>query len=210
MVFIEVVCEGWYNTFQQTITYLERIVSNMDKRPEFGKYRTLVSGIIISIFAAILLFAGVVVLIGGLINNKDGSIELAGYYGLGCIVLSAFLFIISSIAEDIHYQRYLKDFDVDEAIYYHTQSLQRLESIERLLMNQQYQMPTQNNYTGPIPELQYMQPQYETEPEPEEAEKPAPDKKVRYKEKTPKQHEVESYEDDSFDYKAQYKRPESK
>ena len=118
--------------------------------PEMKKYKSLVSATIIGVVAALLLFFGIIILIGGIANSSssksDAVLGLTGAsLGIAMIVSSAFLFVISNIAEDIHFQTYLKDYSLAETQYYHDVSLYELESIKNLLSGQQGTQPEANS-----------------------------------------------------------------
>ena len=125
--------------------------------PEMKKYKSLVSATIISVLAVLLLLFGVIVLIAGIANSSssksDAVLGLTGTsLGITMIVSSAFLFVISNIAEDIHFQTYLKDYSLEEMQYYHDVSLYELESIKNLLSEQQGAQPTPTDQAKPVKE----------------------------------------------------------
>ena len=122
--------------------------------PEEKKYKSLVSATIISILAALLLIFGVIALVAGIANSSssksDAVFGLTGTsLGIALIVSSAFLFVISNIAEDIHFQTYLKDYSLAETQYYHDVSLYELESIKNLLAGQQGTQPAPTSESEP-------------------------------------------------------------
>ncbi len=122
--------------------------------PETKKYKSLVSATIIGVVAALLLLFGIIILIGSIANSSssrsDAVLGLTGTsLGIAMIVSSAFLFVISNIAEDIHFQTYLKDYSLAEAQYYHDVSLYELESIKNLLAGQQGTQPELTNESEP-------------------------------------------------------------
>ncbi len=63
--------------------------------------KSRVSAGAVSAFAGLLLIAGIILLISGIATNKSDSGLTIGF-GAGCLLSSAFLFIISNIANDIH------------------------------------------------------------------------------------------------------------
>ena len=74
----------------------------IDPRP---KYKDPVSSTIVSVCAAICMVAGLLMICSALISGvKDNGIILVT--GIGCLVSSALLFVISNISVDIHRMEY--------------------------------------------------------------------------------------------------------
>ena len=82
----------------------------MDTRPEMKKYRGLISAAIIATLAAIVFVAGIVAIILGIAGKYEAIKITLIMSGVGSIIISAFLFVISNIAEDLHWQSYLKEY----------------------------------------------------------------------------------------------------
>lgn len=89
----------------------------MEFRPDMKKYRRLLSASIIEFLALIILLVSVASMVFGIANGSP-ILGLSGIYvGIVGIILSAFLFIISNIAEDIHWQSYIKEYYGEETVY---------------------------------------------------------------------------------------------
>lgn len=208
----------------------------MDTRPSGKKYRGLISAAVIEIIAIIILIVGLVIMGLGIFSGWL-ILGLSGIYiGIGCIISSAFLFIPAHIAEELHYQSFLKEYYGEEAVNYHRQSLQNLQSIEFMLQRHFY--PQQAPYapvpSTRIPESQYMPPQQCYQPDvledeyqgqaqtgqqkgpkvnsymetsrPQENEH-QPRKQARYSGTTMKKRKTETPDDSPAEYNAQFKRP---
>ncbi len=109
----------------------------MDSRPDPGKYKPLISAIIVDILSVCLALIGIFSLTNAFVSSHPSPLSLP--YGIAGIIGSALLGIVAHLAQDIHYQRYLTIYQVEEAAWYHTKSLQMLYSIEHLLIQQQIQ-----------------------------------------------------------------------
>ena len=102
----------------------------METRPNMNKYRGLASASVIDIIASINLVAGVACIVLGIMGNNALSGTAGIISGISCMVVACFLFIISNIAQDIHWQAYMTEYYGEEAANYHEQSLRKLQSIE--------------------------------------------------------------------------------
>ena len=120
---------------------------------------------------------------------------------IACLPASAILFVIANIADDIHYQSFLKQYSVEETVYYHTQSMQVLTSIEGMLQQQFY--PQQASY-APMPPSIPSQGTSQPDPSTQETQ---PNKPVQHYETTANTKQYEPQEDDEPEYKAQFMRP---
>ena len=106
----------------------------MNRRPEIKKYRGLVSAVIVTVAAAIILAFGILALVAGISNSGNSILGISNLItGISAFIVSAFLFIIANIAEDVHYKSYLTYYYGEEAAWYHDESLQKLTEIEKLL-----------------------------------------------------------------------------
>ena len=164
---------------------------------DYMEYKPLISTLIIKVLAVCIIVIGIVlpvVLVNVTVVFKIGFI-------IGCLPVSAILFLIANIADDIHYQSSLKQYSVEESVYYHTQSIQLLTSIEGLLQQQFYPQPV--SYTPRSPSI----PSHETSQPDMTTQDIQPNEPVQYHKanENTKQHELQ--EDDEPKYRAQFMRP---
>lgn len=176
----------------------------MEPRPVLEKYKPVLSAVVISVLAWLILLSGI---IGGIfifsIRTSNEMLRLYGVLvGIGCIIISAFMFVVSNIVQDIHYQSHLQEYYILEAQFYHTQSMIMLQSIEGMLRQQYY--PQQTPYTpAPYQQMpQQTQPQQVFQPEP-----PKQDSQPQQREVNPNRQQNDPQEDAGAEYKAQYMRP---
>lgn len=199
----------------------------METRPNMNKYRGLASASVIDIIASINLVAGVACIVLGIMGNNALSGTAGIISGISCMVVACFLFIISNIAQDIHWQAYMTEYYGEEAANYHEQSLRKLQSIEWMIrqMDSPWQAqysPVPNPYTEPmqtdrpVPQVPYPlvppAPNQYTEPTQTDRSEPQvpadrPEKKIRYVGTITEKRFAELPEEDSFRYDAQYRRP---
>ena len=177
----------------------------MEFRPDMKKYRRLLSASIIEFLALIILLVSVASMVFGIANGSP-ILGLSGIYvGIVGIILSAFLFIISNIAEDIHWQSYIKEYYGEETVYYHTQSLKRLQSIEGMLQQHFYPQHQQTS----VPQNPTNQYAPQQRPQSGVREQYQPERRQRrYTEEDVASNPFEPREE-VFDYRAQYRRPRS-
>ena len=166
-------------------------------------YKKLISGIIIKIVAVLVLLSGIVfskaMVSLGMSETSESIVK--GYINLGCIIVSALLFIISNMAEDIHYTRYISECHRNESSYYQMQSLQITQSIQELLQQQYYPQqapynPVPPQYVPTEPAHQQMEHQQRPEFQPPAQSSRMMEKKLR----------TDAMEDSEFDYRAQYRK----
>ena len=130
----------------------------MESRPVMRKPKVRVSIVVLGVISCISLMFGLL----SLLFKEKLTPELQAFssiIGISFIVASAFLFIIVNIASDLQCQRHLQEYYVEEAKYYHTQSMLMLQSVEVMLRQQQYQQQ------GPFVPTSYMPGQYVQPPE---------------------------------------------
>ena len=129
-------CKGESIRKAENDDYSSEAIREMEKRPEPAKYKRMISASVINTLATITLAIGILCIIGNFVFADSKGISLTA--GLYCLIVSIPLYIISNIAEDIHYQSYLQELITDENEWYHTQSLRKLQSIENILKQQDY------------------------------------------------------------------------
>lgn len=108
----------------------------MGTRPDMKGCGTRISAIIIYIIAAIMMTVGAIIIIIGLIGGDKTRGVFAGIgiiYGLSAFVISAFLFIVANISDDLHWSTYLTKYYGEENVNYHEQSLELMRSIASML-----------------------------------------------------------------------------
>ena len=176
----------------------------MDTRPEMKKYRGLISAAIIATLAAIVFVAGIVAIILGIAGKYEAIKITLIMSGVGSIIISAFLFVISNIAEDLHWQSYLKEYYGEEAVKYHNKTLQSLQFIEEMIQQKYYPKPIPNASDFNMPQTQQSD-----QPMPN-AQEGQPRKQVRIVETSKAMEQMVTPEENNSDYKAQYMRPGSK
>ena len=144
-------CKGESIRKAENDDYSSEAIREMEKRPEPAKYIRMISASVINTLATITLAIGILCIIGYFVFADSKGISLTA--GLYCLIVSIPLYIISNIAEDIHYQSYLQELITDENEWYHTQSLRKLQSIENILKQQDYapQDQTQQDIRDEVP-----------------------------------------------------------
>lgn len=177
----------------------------MEQRPVLEKPRPLLSAIIVNIISFIIFLASILCFIGAIGENSLLGISRT-IIGLSGVAISALFTIIATIAEDVHYQRYVNAYYVEEVEWYHTLSLQKLHSIEALLIQQTYpqQPPFVSAPYTPVP--QYEQQQQSPQPEMQMQEVSSQGNDYHSESNTDlKEHEP--VDASPSEYKAQYRRP---
>lgn len=124
----------------------------MDTRPDFEKYKSIPAIGVLRVVAVLAFIAAIFCIVSGLMGkNPIAGISIV-YIGLICLVTGALLYAISSITEDLHWQSYLQKYYGEETYNYHIRSLQKLDSIEAMLLHQYCQ---QNPYKPPMDNTTY-------------------------------------------------------
>ena len=169
---------------------------------EKAEYKRLQSATIVRGFAIVVLVLGIVCIVAQFTGNSQGNPFI---YGCACLISAPFLFVVSNIAEDIHYQAYLQEYHVNESMKYHLQSIQKLQTIEATLL-QQYQPQPVPYEPAPYPVPQYDQPLNVFQ-----SERPMPEPPVQKRTQQPEINTTskvyEPQEETEADYKAQFMRP---
>lgn len=179
----------------------------MEPRPVLEKYKPVLSAIVISVLAGFILLIGVFSCIFVFVTYTNSLSRIYGVLGgIGCAIISAFMYVISNIVQDIHYQSHLQEYYVEEARYYHTQSMMMLQSVEGMLRQQYF--PQQNPYmTASYQQMpQQTQPQQVFQPEPPKQDA-QPLEHVRHSETDEARQQSDPQEDTEAEYKAQFMRP---
>ena len=96
------------------------MINRSTTQPE---YKTLKSTLVISIVAALVLVAGIILLAVAFFGKLQEAVRTAQIiYGVSCIVISSLLFVISTLASDVHFLSYIMQeytlSSMDSSMYY--------------------------------------------------------------------------------------------
>ena len=106
----------------------------MTTEPNIKPYKMHISTIIVFVLAALVLFVGVFFVYLLMTDKNLSQLVPRIYvviYGGAFVVVSALLFVIGHISDDIHYQTYLTYFYGDEQARYHSIALNRMNKMEQ-------------------------------------------------------------------------------
>ena len=159
----------------------------MDTRPNKSKYRRLISASVVQVIASIELVLGIAIIVLSFTSKYPVLTAYGIYIGIAVIMISVPLFIIVNIAEDLHWQSYLKEYYSEETYIYHLKALEKLNNIERLLMQQNAsRQAAQNPEEYTYSKRSYHQPRAErtyekqSREEPQERETRKPEDRISY------------------------------